>query len=466
MEILSKVLIVPFRHLKENTDNPRFIRNDKFNKLVSSVCEFPQMLYKRPLIVVTDSDDLYKVLGGNMRLKAIPAAIRKLKKLVIEDEVNADAWRERLQLLEKGVPVTLADEWSEEQRQEFVVKDNVSYGEHDWELLANQFDKTQLIDWGMDVPDVDVIPADADEDDFDMVFPVEPITQSGDVYVLNGHKLICGDCRSMGTVLSIFGSEDDKKANLSFTSPPYWVGKDYETEKSEAEIDKFIEDVGRCIVAATEPTHGRIVINTGTSSINRIDRKRKVEILPLIDKWGKVFRKDNWLMRHMRIWVKRGQLPASISPKTDVIDQHNEFIATFEKEWSQVLTFWNPDGDQRGQERLGTPWAQQGVWDDVHGEMSANGRHIAAFPVAIPFRNILLYTKKGEIVFDCFGGSGTSIIACEQLDRICRLVEIDPGYCDVIVTRWISYMQQYNKPYTVTRNGQPFNLPNETASKN
>lgn len=446
------IILLPISQLTENPDNPRLIKDRKFEQLVNSIMEFPQMLYKRPVVVVSTANGLYMAIGGNMRIKAIPIAIRRLKKQAGTFGDNEQAMADNLALLQKGVPCMIADDWTEEQRKEFVIKDNVSFGEHDFDILANQWDPAVITHWGVDIPDIQVPVPDPEEDDFDMPPPENPDTNPGDIYTLNEHKLVCGDCRSFNDVDNLFA--DEKKANLSFTSPPYWVGKSYETEKSEKDIDKFIENC--CLIMAhfTHADKGRVVINTGTSSIHRIEKKRKAEILPLIDKWAKYLKPHGWLLRHLRIWVKRGQLPASISPKTDTIDQHNEFIGTFEKEWSQVLTFWEPNGEQRGQERLGTPWAQQGVWDDVRGEKSASGRHIAAFPVEIPYRNILLYTKTGEIVFDSFGGSGTTMIACDLLGREARLMEISPAYCDVIVERYKEWCQKKGKLCTITKNGE------------
>jgi DNA modification methylase len=450
----DKFVMIEYDLLMENEDNPRLIKEHKFKKLVDSLCEFPEMLQSRPCVVISEGLK-YKILGGNMRYKAIPAAIRKLTKLVREKVDGYEVWEKNLSILKQGVPSFIADTWSEEKRSEFVIKDNVSYGEHDWEILANKWDAKLLDHWGMDIPVMEKVLTEPEPDNFDMEPPVIPFTYPGDVYEFGGHRLICGDCTSMDDIAKLM---DGKKVNLTFTSPPYWVGMDYETQKSEAEIDDFIESVSMGLISATNGEYGRIVINTGTSSIHRIEKKRKTEILPLIDKWQRSLRDGGWLMRHLRIWVKRGHLPASISPKVDVVDQHNEYIATFEKEWSQLITFWNAEEEQRGQEKLGLGWAQQGVWDDVHGERSAGGRHIAAFPVEIPFRNILLYTKKGESVLDVFGGSGTTMIACEQLGRNSYMTEISPAYCDVILHRWLQYRKGHSLTTEIKRNGKPFTI--------
>jgi len=120
--------IVKISEVKPNLKNPRIIKDDKFKKLVKSIQEFPDMLNKRPLIVFTDTDGKYVVLGGNMRLKALK-------------ELNY-----------KEVPIILADEWTEEQKAEFLIKDNVGFGEWDWHMLANEWDTEKLDEWGLDLP--------------------------------------------------------------------------------------------------------------------------------------------------------------------------------------------------------------------------------------------------------------------------------------------------------------------------
>jgi ParB-like chromosome segregation protein Spo0J len=120
--------LVKISEVKPNPKNPRIIKDGKFNKLVTSIKEFPDMLNKRPLIVFTDVDNKYVVLGGNMRLKACK-------------EIGL-----------KEIPIIVADEWTEEQKNEFLIKDNVGFGEWDWDSLANEWDVEKLDDWGLDVP--------------------------------------------------------------------------------------------------------------------------------------------------------------------------------------------------------------------------------------------------------------------------------------------------------------------------
>ena len=111
------------KQIKPNTNNPRVIKGDKFKKLVQSIKDFPEMLELRPIVI----DENNIVLGGNMRLRACTEA-------GLTD-----------------VPVTMAKDLTEEQKKEFIVKDNVGFGEWDWDILANEWDADELEDWGLDV---------------------------------------------------------------------------------------------------------------------------------------------------------------------------------------------------------------------------------------------------------------------------------------------------------------------------
>jgi len=125
--------------LKANPSNPRVIKDEKFKKLVKSLQEFPEMMEKRPMVCVTDVDGRIYPLGGNMRLRAIQELGMK--------EIP-DAW------------VMMADDWTEDKRREFTIKDNVGFGEWEWDQLANEWDAELLEGWGVDIPGFDL---DADK---------------------------------------------------------------------------------------------------------------------------------------------------------------------------------------------------------------------------------------------------------------------------------------------------------------
>jgi ParB-like chromosome segregation protein Spo0J len=137
---------VPIVDIKANPKNPRTIRDDAFQKLVKSIREFPAMLELRPLVLNADG----VVLGGNMRLRACQAA----------------------GLTE--VPVVFASALTEEQQREFIIKDNVGFGEWEWEVLASEWDVSQLAEWGLEVPDAIDTMDDGEEIEIEQSVQLEP----------------------------------------------------------------------------------------------------------------------------------------------------------------------------------------------------------------------------------------------------------------------------------------------------
>ena len=127
---------VKISEVKPNPNNPRLIKDDKFHKLVKSIQDFPKMLEIRPIVVNSDMI----ILGGNMRLKACKEAGLK------------------------EVPIIFADDLTEEQQREFIIKDNVGFGEWDWEMIANEWDTDKLDDWGLDIVGFDINADELGED--------------------------------------------------------------------------------------------------------------------------------------------------------------------------------------------------------------------------------------------------------------------------------------------------------------
>jgi len=219
--------------IKSNPKNPRIIKDDKFDKLVKSIKEFPQMLEKRPLICFTDTDGKVVVLGGNMRLKAAK-------------EVGL-----------KELPILLADDWTEEQKAQFLIKDNVGFGEWNWDELANDWDAEQLTDWGLDIPNFELGKIEAEDDGFDMPDEVKTDIVLGDFFLIGPHKLLCGSSTEIDNWAKVM---EDKLADLVVTDPPYnvaYVGKTkdaltIENDKmSDEQFYKFLLDFYSALAAYT-----------------------------------------------------------------------------------------------------------------------------------------------------------------------------------------------------------------------
>lgn len=183
---------IKIAEIKANPRNPRVIKDEKYKKLLKSLQEFPEMLQKRPLVCFTDTDGKYVVLGGNMRLKAA------------------------MELGMKTLPVVLADDWTEEQRAEFLIKDNVGFGEWNWDELQADWDVSKLEEWGLDIPKDFKVEPEAEEDDYEIPEEIETDIVLGDLFEIGQHRLLCGDSTQTDTFSRLFGQE---LADLVVTDP-------------------------------------------------------------------------------------------------------------------------------------------------------------------------------------------------------------------------------------------------------
>ena len=183
--------------IKSNPKNPRLIKDDKFKKLVKSIKNFPEMETVRPIVVNKDMI----ILGGNMRYKAM------------------------IECGYKEVNVEVVD-WSEQKQNEFIIKDNVGFGEWEWDEIANSWDMEQLEDWGLDLPLFDSKELEAEEDDYDV--PDGGLSTDiviGDLFEIGEHRLLCGDSTDSDQVAKLM---DGKKADMAHNDPPYGMKKEKE----------------------------------------------------------------------------------------------------------------------------------------------------------------------------------------------------------------------------------------------
>ena len=199
-----KTVKAKIKDIKTNPNNPRYIKDEKFNKLVQSIKELPEMLKLRPIVV---NDDMV-VLGGNMRLKACQKAGLK------------------------EVHIIKASELTKEQQQEFIIKDTVGFGEWDWDMIANEWDTEKIEDWGLELP-FDVETEEAEEDNYQIPDEIETDIVLGDLIEIGVHRLLCGDSTDSDQVAKLM---DGEKADMVFTDPPY--GVNYQSNM-RTKTDKF-----------------------------------------------------------------------------------------------------------------------------------------------------------------------------------------------------------------------------------
>jgi DNA modification methylase len=186
---------ISIKDIKSNPNNPRIIKDDKFKKLVQSIIDFPRMLEIRPIVV----NDEMVVLGGNMRLKACKEAGLK------------------------EIPVIKASDLTPEQQREFIIKDNVGFGEWDWAMLANEWDSDELQDWGLDIPDFETKQLEAVEDDYEIPDEIQTDIVIGDLFEIGEHRLLCGDSTDSDAFEKLM---DGQKADMAHNDPPYGMKKE------------------------------------------------------------------------------------------------------------------------------------------------------------------------------------------------------------------------------------------------
>jgi DNA modification methylase len=400
--------LVKISEVKPNPKNPRIITDGKFQKLVKSIQEFPDMLNKRPLIVFTDVDDKYVVLGGNMRLKACK-------------EIGL-----------KEIPIIVADEWTEEQKNEFLIKDNVGFGEWDWDSLANEWDVEKLDDWGLDLPiDLSVQEElEAEEDDFDVPEGgIETDIVLGDLFEIGEHRLLCADSTDSDQVAKLMNGQ---KADMVFTDPPYGMFLDSDYSKiHKAGGKKYDKVIGDNEDFTPELINTIFSIFNDCKEIFIWGADYFIDLIPNFGKDG------SWL-----VWNKRNS-ESKFEKNADSDLQKKVTGNSFELCWSKQKhkrliyhCFWNGS--------LG-----EGEFENRTKAQTVIRNHPTQKPILL-FMNILKdFGNKNDLVADLFLGSGSTMAASHQLKRKCYGMELDPKYCQVIIDR----MKKLDPSLVIKRNG-------------
>lgn len=382
-------ITVKISEVKSNPNNPRIIKDDKFQKLVKSIKEFPEMLNIRPIVVNADM----VVLGGNMRLKACKEAGLK------------------------EVAIIKAEDLTEEQQKQFIIKDNVGFGEWDWEDLANNWDAEQLTDWGLDIPDFKH-QEEAEEDDYEIPEHLKTDIVLGDIFEIGPHRLICGDSTQTDTFAKLF---ENQLADLVVTDPPYNVAYEGKTKDaltiandsmSDDSFYQFLYDFYTALGSYTKAGGAWYVWHADSEGANFRSAMKNAGIM----------------VKQCLIWVKNSM----VMGRQDYQWRHEPCLYG----WKEGAAHgWYSDRKQTTILEFDRP--------------SRNAEHPTMKPIPLIAYQIGNSSKQGDIVADAFGGSGTTMVAAHQLNRKAYLVEFDPKYCQVIVDRMI----KLDPSLEVKRNG-------------
>jgi DNA modification methylase len=349
-------------------------------------------------------------LGGNMRLKA-------LEHLGIEETY-----------------IIKAKDLTDKQEQEFIIKDNVGYGEWNWDQLANEWDVEDLDEWGLDLPLDFVKELEAEEDDF--AIPeggIETDIVLGDLFEIGEHRLLCGDSTDSDAVARLM---DGEKADIAFTSPPYNAGKseslsgnthttdnkynDYNDNQTHSDyLDLLVGFTNNALMNAEY-----LICNIQSLAGNKI---------ALIDYLYQY--KNNFI--DVAIWDKGHGAPQMAKGVLTNVWEYMFFISSTENP-SRAIPKSNFQGT---------------VSNIYRGKPNRNNEfsnvHAATFPIDLP-EWALQFTKQGDIILDQFIGTGTTMVASHQLKRKCYGMELDPKYCQVIIDR----MRNLDPTLVIKRNGK------------
>ena len=475
---------VPIGDLKPNPGNPRIIKDAKFKQLTTSIKAAPWMLELRP--IVANAEGI--VLGGNMRLQACKAA--RLDK----------------------VPVVYAKGLSEAQEREFIIKDNVGFGEWDWDVLANAWDTAELQEWGLDLPGFD-IKKELTQDEVPPV-PSEAKTKPGDLWLLGNHRLLCGDSTKDEDISQLI---DGQLAALILADPPYFRKVDEDWDTDYEGLEGFLQFMG-VIFDKWEP----LMLDRATNAwwcapdyswhIEKLLRERFTVLNHLV--WTKGTRRGNkHSPEHLRRWLpiserliiceksySPDQLLSNFNQKTahiasreaykEIIDRliawrdkaklssaeidaclgtngmaghyfgRSQWALPTEEAWQKLRPLFASKGVDIGdwQTQRSEFDAQRSEFDAQRREFDAqrsaldnnltdvwefptvmgNDRpnHPTPKPLELIGKLVDAHSRPEDLIFDPFLGSGTTLIAAEQLGRRCFGMELSPQYCDVIVQRW------------------------------
>lgn len=412
--------------------NPRFIREGKYEKLLQSIKDDPEMLSLRELIVMDSGDKNvgYVIIGGNMRFRA-------MKELGYKEAPT--------KILPSDFPVDKA--------RRIILKDNASFGETDFDALLSDWSIEDISSAAIDIPDIDdphlEEAEDAEEDNFDVAGNIPKIAQAkdGDIYRLGEHRLICGDSTKQEYINALM---DGDMADLLVTDPPYNV--DY-SEKNEAlnradggkriqrdivsdkmDEEAFVSFLMAAFKSANSVMRAGAAFYVWFADNHFTEVWKSLTSSQLNVKQQLIWNKNNLVLGRLDYQMKHE--PCLYGWKDGAahyfVDKRNLLTVIEDKKDLENMS------KQEMKDLLEKIFLRQElpstVIDCDKPQRSAD--HPTMKPIPLMGRLIANSSRRKDIVLDIFGGSGTTLIASEQLGRKCRMVEYEPIYVDVIIKRW------------------------------
>ncbi|SNV67235.1 site-specific DNA-methyltransferase [Clostridium cochlearium] len=405
MKTTEELKLINIDELIPYANNARTHSKDQINKLRSSLREFG---FINPILIDKD----YNILAGHGRVMA--------------------AREEGI----KEVPCVLVEHLTEAQKKAYILADNRLAMDAGWddEMLALELENLKELDFDMDLTGFDtaeidelfsnIHDKDVQDDDFDVdaALAEEPISKQGDIWLLGRHRLICGDSTKAEIYEKLM---EGKKANLCVTDPPYNVNYTAGSENERKIKNDNMEDKNfyefllasfKNIFNSLDDGAAAYIFHADTEGLN----------------FRKAFKDAGFHLANVCIWAKQ----LLVLGRSDYQWQHEP-----------ILYGWKPTGKHR--------WyadrKQTTIWNFDRPTKSELHPTMKPVPlVAYPIQNS---SMSNCIILEPFAGSGSTLIACEQLGRICYAIELDEKYADVIVKRYIEYVDSYEEVFII-RDGE------------
>jgi len=449
----SRIELWPLDRLKPYAKNARTHSDAQVAQIAASIVEFG---FTAPILVSEDGG----ILAGHGRLAAA-------KKLALD-----------------VVPVVVLDHLTPTQRRAYILADNQLALQAGWdqELLAVEladlsaagfdlaltgFSDEELADLLGDIEETEradeAAPIAEPEDEDIPDAPATPVSQPGDIWQLGAHRLICGDSTDPSMVAALMAGD---RASLCFTSPPYGQQRNY--TQGIADWDALMRGVFANLPMADD---GQVLVNLGLIH-------RDNEVIPYWDGWLAWMRQQGWRRFGWYVWDQGPGMPGDWAGR---LAPSFEFVFHFNRQSRKPhkivpckhagqdshlradgssTAMRGKDGEVGGWTHAGQPTQDYRIPDSVIRVMRHKGKigrdidHPAVFPVALPEHILLAYSDPGDLVFEPFGGSGTTILAAQKTNRVVRAIELASSYTDVAVKR---FQQNHpDIPVTLAATGQTF----------